>query len=290
MSLSAIATSGKTAIAELTSAAHEVRGSHAEQRRHRPAPPAAGLVVDIGGGQSVDPRADVVVDKYLVDNFERSGTGELDLSKPVVIADGHELPFADGSFAYVIASHVLEHATDPVRFASELGRVAPAGVVQVPTRASELTFGWSFHPWLIDLDDGVLVFEPRDGRVAPCGELFHQRYQDDALLRLWWASTRSLWHHSVEWGGAPRVRVTGESVAEQTAMFDLERTVAALERAADDGQLQPLTAALFAVLRCPCCRGTLQRGAAGLRCEGCERRYPLAGGVPVLLRAASTGA
>jgi uncharacterized protein YbaR (Trm112 family) len=287
MHLSALARSAGDALTELTRASAEVRKGHAAQRAHEPSPPATGLVIDIGGGQSVQPRADIVVDKYFVDNFERSGAGALDLSRPILIADGHELPFADGAFSYAIASHVLEHATDPERFARELGRIASAGFVQVPTRESELTFGWAFHPWLIDRDGDLLVFEPRGDQVAPCGELFHRRYQEDALFRLWWASTRSLWHHSLEWVGALRVQVEGESAAEQTATLDVERTVHALERAQAAGQLQPLTDALLAVLRCPCCRGSLDV-AVDIACRECGRRYPFAGGVPVLLREAAS--
>ena len=98
-------------------------------------------MLDVGAGHAAHPRADVVVDKYVADDFERGAA--LDLGKPLIVADGHALPFADGAFAYVIASHVLEHATDPVRFARELTRVGRRGIRPGPEpRESELTFGW----------------------------------------------------------------------------------------------------------------------------------------------------
>src|SRR6476660_9288010 len=92
-----------------------------ERRHHRPAPPATGLVLDVGAGDAPFPRADIVVDKYVVDDFERGG--DLAFSKPVIVADAEALPFADHAFAYVIAAHVLEHAIDPVRMAGEFSRV-----------------------------------------------------------------------------------------------------------------------------------------------------------------------
>src|SRR3989442_10970561 len=87
-----------------------------EARRHRPAPPKRGLVLEVGSGATPHPRTDVVVDKYVVDAFERDGAW-MDLSRPLVVADGQRLPFADRSFAYTLALHLLEHATDPIAFA-----------------------------------------------------------------------------------------------------------------------------------------------------------------------------
>jgi SAM-dependent methyltransferase len=274
----------RTSSGDLGAAVSELARIPAENARHKPKPPAEGLVLDVGGGQAAHPRADVVVDKYVVDDFERAGA--LELTKPLVVADGHRLPFANASFDYVIAMHVLEHATDPVRFAAELSRVAKAGFVQLPSAESELTFGWPFHPWLIDLDGDTLVFKPKGERRAPFGEFFHESYLRSALMRLWFASERSRWHHSVEWQGEIHVRVEGESAAEQTAALDVERTLMALSQLADSGRLVPLTPALRAVLRCPDCGEALEASSDEFACSECGRRYPVVGDVPVLLEEA----
>src|SRR3954470_4154047 len=71
---------------------------------HRPAPPATGLVLDVGAGHAPHPRSDIVVDKYVADDFERET--QLSIDKPIVVADGHALPFADRTFTYAISSHV----------------------------------------------------------------------------------------------------------------------------------------------------------------------------------------
>jgi len=83
--------------------------------KHSPRPPQTGWVLDVGSGQAPNLRSDLIVDKYVADDFERGSP--LVIDKPLVVADGHALPFAPATFAYVIASHVLEHATD------RLGRV-----------------------------------------------------------------------------------------------------------------------------------------------------------------------
>lgn len=287
----AAAATSKAAATQMNQIVHEVRRARAVQAEHEPAPPADGLVLDVGGGQRPTPRADLVIDKYVADDFERPGGERLDLSKPLVVADAAAIPFADGTFSYLVASHVLEHAIDPRLFAAEFARVARAGFVQVPSRESELTFGWAFHPWLIDLDGETLVFEPRGDRRAPFGELFHDSFADSALFRTWWASTRSQWHHSIEWRGGLDVRVLGESAAERTATLDVDRTLRALAEAASRDALQPLPDSLRAALRCPVCASALELSDDRAACSGCARTFPVVGGVPVLLEeAAAPGA
>jgi uncharacterized protein YbaR (Trm112 family) len=245
--------------------------------RHSPAPPAGGLVLDVGAGQAAHDRSDLVVDKYVADDFERGAP--LDLRKPLVVADAQALPFADQTFAYVIASHVLEHATDPVRFARELARIGAAGFVQVPSREAELTFGWPFHPWLIDREGTELTFHPRGDAKAPAGPLFHEGFAESALFRVWFGAHRDRWHHSIHWTGSLDVVVQGSSEAPQTADLDVERTLQALPRMGAQGPDGPLRS----TLRCPTDGQNLLERSGRLACEACGRSYPVAGGVPVLL-------
>lgn len=236
----------------------------------------------MGSGQAAHPNADLVVDKYVADDFER-GAG-LDLAHPLIVADGHALPLREASFDYVIASHVLEHATDVPQFAAELKRVAPRGFVQVPSREAELTFGWPFHPWLIDRDGDTLVFSPRGTAEAPLGQLFHQAFADSTLFGLWFGANRGLWHHTLHWTGNFDVRVRGDSAAPATATLDVERTLFTLPKLGAEGPRGKLRQAL----RCPADGGELREDSANLVCERCDLRYPVAkGGVPVLLAEAA---
>jgi uncharacterized protein YbaR (Trm112 family) len=277
---------------EVKTAATEV--AH-EARHHRPrfTPPAGPApILDVGSGQNAHGLATIVVDKYPADDFERAAEATVDLSRPLVIGDAQALPFGDGAFVYVIARHVLEHATDPVRFAAELERVAPAGFVQVPSREAELTFGWAYHPWLIDKEaDDTLVFHGRDDHVAPHGDLFHGAAADSKLFALWFAQKRSLFHHSVEWRGQLRVRMGEGTPSATTASFDLEATSAFLTRTAAHGGLRPLDDLHRGLLRCPVDHGVFPGldGPLGaqLTCPSCSRTYPVVAGVPILLEEAA---
>jgi uncharacterized protein YbaR (Trm112 family) len=270
-------------VAELRTALREVARGRSEARLHEPRPPEAGLVLEVGSGQAPHPRADVLVDKYVADNFERPHEIGIDFAKPFVVGDGQQLPFADGAFTYAIALHVLEHATAPERFAAELSRVADAGFVQVPSSVSELTFGWPYHPWLIEREGDTLVFHAREGQRAPYGEIFHEGYADSPLLRTWWAANRSLFHHSVDWQGELSVRVEGSSIAEGTAEVDLERTTFILAQLDRAGVLRPHPAELLALMRCPDCGSALSFARETATCESCGRVYPVVGNAPILL-------
>jgi uncharacterized protein YbaR (Trm112 family) len=277
------------AIADATALLRELASAVRAGRRnavlHAAHPPAAGFVLDVGSGQAPHPRADVVVDKYVADDFERGYA--LELSKPLVVGDGHALPFADGTFAYVVTSHVVEHATDPVRFAAELGRVAAAGFVQVPSREAELTFGWEFHPWLIDREGDTLLFHPRGEARAPLGPVFHEAMAESRLFGLWFVANRERWHHSIEWQGALRLRCEGASQAPQTASLDVSETLRTLEALAKAGRARGPNGALRDALRCPLDRGRLTFSETVATCGACGRRYPVAGTVPVLVEEAA---
>jgi hypothetical protein len=260
--------------------------SRRTESRHVAHPPAAGPILDVGGGQAPHPRADVVVDKYVSDDFERGYA--LDYSKPLVVGDGQALPFRDGSFTYVITSHVLEHATDPIRFADELARVAQGGFVQVPSRESELTFGWQFHPWLIDEEEGTLVFHPRESAQAPVGQLFHNAMAESELFKLWFASNRDRWHHSLEWRGRLKLRCEGTSQAPKSAQVDISATREALAARARRGGLHGPRGPVQAMLRCPVDRGELEFVKDASRCRTCGRSYPVIAAVPILLAEAAS--
>jgi uncharacterized protein YbaR (Trm112 family) len=273
-----------------TDLVREVGALVRERRHHRPAPPATGLVLDVGAGDAPFPRSDVVVDKYVVDDFERGG--DLAFGKPVIVADAEALPFADGAFAYVIAAHVLEHAIDPVRMAAEFSRVGAAGFVQLPTASAELVYGWPFHPWLVERRGDTLVFRPKEHEAPTAGRTMHDAYAESLLLRVGWAAHRSRWHHSVHWTGRLEVEVAGERRHHDQADLDLERTLDALGLLARDGKVTPMGADLRAILRCPeaDCRSPLTWEADSVRCTGCDRCYPAPGGVPVLLAEAAVSA
>lgn len=86
-----------------------------------------------------------------------------------VIADGHDLPFADGTFDGVVLQAVLEHVLDPQEVVEEVWRVlAPSGAVYAETAFMQMVHEGAYdftrftdlgHRWLFrgfeEVDRGV---------------------------------------------------------------------------------------------------------------------------------------
>lgn len=63
--------------------------------------------------------------------------------RPTVLADAHYLPFKDGSFELVKASHLLEHVRNPFNALGEMLRVATKEIILKFPRE------WDVLPWFI---------------------------------------------------------------------------------------------------------------------------------------------
>ena len=171
-------------------------------------PPKTGLVLEIGSGDNPNPRADVLVDKFLFDNTERGG--DIVIDRPMVVADAHHLPFKDGVFAYAICSHILEHMDDPVQFVGELTRVSKAGYIQSPAEIAERMFHWSFHRWYVNLIDDTIILHPREPH-EPFGEFFDYMYAYNPAYYLFQRSMPHLFWVEKEWHGSLKVEVREQS-------------------------------------------------------------------------------
>jgi SAM-dependent methyltransferase len=112
------------------------------------------LVLVIGGG-AIGAGADAL---YADPNIRVVGTDVYASPNTKVVADGHFLPFRDGTFDGVWVQAVLEHVLDPPAVATEIHRVLkPGGLVyadtpfiqQVHEQAYDFTrFTLSGHRWL----------------------------------------------------------------------------------------------------------------------------------------------
>jgi len=124
---------------------------------------ATDLVLDVGSGDKPFWRADVVVDKFLTDNQQRS-TGQIiyDQNKIFVEGDVEKLPFKDKIFDFVFCSHLLEHVENPEKAITELIRVAKKGYIEVPRAISDFLQPFPSHLWYCEYLDNTLIFFQRE--------------------------------------------------------------------------------------------------------------------------------
>ena len=266
------------------------------------------LVLDVGSGNDPHPRADVLVDKFVTDDTERQG--RLVVDRPLVGGDLERLPFKDQAFDFVMASHVLEHVTDPLRAVAELARVGKRGYVETPAEFGGKLMDLPGHRWYVRLEGDVLVFTGKS--VAMFDDpLNHVAFtlwgaKDDAWMRFFYQH-RELFFVEHRWEGQLHARVIpppGELVAEEAFVKAASDAVA--EKALDRSPKARLKDAvrdyyhgswygpdrkvdLAALCACPACGAGLDLAGSAARCLGCGAGYPIeqagAHRVPMLLTA-----
>ena len=129
-------------------------------------------VLDVGSGPHPDPRAQVLLEKFMSGTESRHR--ELVLvrrNQTLICGDIEAMPFADKAFDIVICRQTLEHVDDPAAACAELVRVAKAGYITAPSDESmryDIQHGYRlYHKWLIRMSPHItygnhLHFFPRE--------------------------------------------------------------------------------------------------------------------------------
>jgi len=266
------------------------------------------LVLDVGSGHNPDPRSDILCDRYIEDDTERGGSIKVD--RPLIVADGHNLPFKDKAFDYVIASHIIEHMDDPARFCSELQRVARRGFIASPTELAEHMFYWSFHKWYVNKLNNRLILHPKVDVPNTFGDLFDYLYEYNPWFARFHRSLPDMFWMEYEWDGTIQVEIRDRSPlnlddprALKRMVIPHESPIASLKRTgitlADTFLPQPAknfitkmrrqkrTPArkinLESILACPVCGGDVKMLADAVKCTRCNNVYPIEYGFPMML-------
>ncbi len=270
------------------------------------------FVLEIGSGDNPHPRADILCDRYITTSHERAGGFKIRIDRPMVVADGMQLPFRDRTFDYVIASHIFEHMDDPAGFASEVMRVGKAGFIEVPSAISERVFGWDFHHWYCDIRDGVLTFFPKTEGEQFDG-FFHRLIAQALWFRRSFEEHETEWYTRLEWKGNIPIRVcmrpmsgdetnaldekawkilgTAKPEIAKDLLFSVRfflRRVIRKTRKATRSVVWALTKTMPEHCVCPACRGKLRVEEGKLVCTECNRAYPIDGVIPILLSSCET--
>ncbi len=282
-------------------------------------PPRTGtpaLTLEIGSGHHPHWRSDILLDKFLQEPREREG--DLTLDRPLLIADGENLPLRSKSMKYIVARHVLEHSTEPERFLREMERVGRGGYIETPNPIAEKLFNWPFHRWFVALEDGRLVLRRKEKDQVQFGNFFHLLASSHLSVRIFLRRHRDLFYTRMEWKDSIPFSLEdagGRSEAnfvEQMARLDRQEAQEFIPRFQEEvKRFKPIPFLLkglkhsvdrvnawrvkwrhrrydfeeiFArILCCPFCKdsGDLSRGPDRYSCRHCGADFPLVRGVPV---------
>lgn len=130
-------------------------------------------VLDVGSGYNPDPRAQVLLEKFLYGSTESRYSKNVHVRKgqTLICGDIEAMPFVDKAFDAVICRQALEHVDNPALACAELVRVAKSGFITAPnedqTRKDIKEGRRLYHKWLLRLTPHVtygnhLHFFPRE--------------------------------------------------------------------------------------------------------------------------------
>jgi SAM-dependent methyltransferase len=265
------------------------------RRLHCPVPPGA-LVLEVGSGGNPYARSNVLLDAY--EQTRERHWVPLVADRPTVLGFAENLPFCDHAFDFVIASHVLEHSTDPARFLAELQRVARAGYIEVPDAFMERINPYRDHRLEITVRGGRLLlrrkpswrtdqtlvelYEPRAKRWI-AGETI-PRHPFDFHVRYYWSDRIDfeVLDPHVAFDTSGEASAPGAPHGPVTA--GLRQRVLGLLRNLLSQGTRNRNLDVLPLLRCPAChQPKLERQAAdALRCTGCGAHYPVRGEVTLM--------
>lgn len=271
------------------------------------------VVLDVGCGCAPNMRSNILADKFLLDDSERSQPLVID-ERPFIMCDALHLPFKDKSFDYVICSHVAEHVEEPEVLLAELSRVATAGYIECPGRIREMFHGWDYHRWYVHVDADHLVFEEKpaplhdpelhewSARHFETDLVFEQFFLDNmerfGLVTAfeWIGRVKSIVRRlpSSDWQRTSARLETGGALTKDELSLQLKlaprRTLSRNERVKQRlakisrRQSDPLAVArLRSMLCCPKCKGDLTDVSEGLSCTVCRADFPVVGNVYYLV-------
>lgn len=254
------------------------------------------LVLEVGSGGNPYFRSNVLLDAY--EETRERHWAPLIHDRPTVIGFVENLPFRDKSFDFVIASHVLEHSSDPARFLLELQRVAKAGYIEVPDALMERINPYRDHRLEITVRDGRLIirkkaawcvdselvelYEHRVKKVLTQETMrhhpfeFHVRYYWEDRIEFevlnpevdaGWVPPVSEKNGARQWN--PRQKINSLAMKGIRSLFSQRRRNEGID--------------LLKSLMCPACKSTeLSMDQEKVCCISCAREFPVRNGIPDL--------
>jgi ubiquinone/menaquinone biosynthesis C-methylase UbiE len=162
------------------------------------------FVLEVGGENNPHPRANVVVDKFPLDNTHRCGNLKVLKKQGFMVADGEDLPFKNKEFDYVISCHVLEHVENPAKFLDELSRVGKRGYLETPSLIGEYLIPKKSHKWVIlELKEKIVLMKKEDIGFKPSlefGDLLQKYVAPNSIeFRLFMRAYPDLFTVRYEW-------------------------------------------------------------------------------------------
>ena len=261
------------------------------------------LVLEVGSGGNPYFRSNVLLDAYL-DTRQRHHA-PLISDRKTVIGLVENLPFKDKSFDFIIASHVLEHSSEPEKFLTELQRVGKAGYIEVPDALMERLNPYIDHRLEISAVDNKLfikkkkqsiidvelnkLYEPR-AKALIAGYLI-PKFPFNFHVRFYWSDQIDYEILNPETDASWISTENYPTHTTTTGLVELvKRFILKVARALFSQNQRNKNIDLTELLRCPSCKNTnLSNHNRTINCQDCNTKYQVIDGLPILKEGSSAG-
>ncbi len=169
------------------------------------------LVLEIGSGGNPYFRSNVLLDSYY-DTQERHWA-PLVRDRPIVLGAGEFLPFKDNSFDFIIASHVLEHSSNPKKFIKEMQRVGKAGYIETPDAFMERINPYIDHRAEVYVEENTLIINKKNNWFIDKDLLYlYNRKAKNHIAKISIPSNPFIFHARFYWKKLIKFKILNPSV------------------------------------------------------------------------------
>ena len=257
-------------------------------------PAGNGLVLDVGSGGRPYPRSDVLLDR-LTGAEHRCGEAMMMDGRMAVLGDANKMPFKDKAFDFVIASHILEHISEPEIFIAELQRVGRAGYIETPNAIFERLYPHPIHSLEVLLIDGELRIYKKSKGLEDQFLGTQRIFKDDPAWAKFFSDAPDMFHVRYYWNDSIKYKVINpevscewiECINDTSEPLNDARVAYTQEKLGwrEVGQeilkywysfwrkFRLRKFALEDILVCPECYGHLRRSSHELTCDNCDANY-----------------
>lgn len=174
-------------------------------------------ILDVGGGHVPFPKANVIVDKFPENEFDKSQRANSPMQIPegakFIKMDATDMScFKNKEFDFVVCAETLNHAKDPIAICKEINRVGKRGYIEMPSALYELLASHLEHLWVCIWDGKTLKFTksnypentmgtPTDGRPPSLRQLPNKNIQSEAYRLMHEKAAREATYIEFVWEG-----------------------------------------------------------------------------------------
>ena len=253
------------------------------------------LVLEIGSGGNPYPRSNVLLDAA-ISSKERP---EIDLisDRPLVIGIAECMPFKDKAFDFVIASHILEHSSEPIKFISEIQRVSKAGYIETPIGWFEQLSPFIFHRLEIKVYKNTLYIKKKSSwKYSDFSNEWEENIKNTKLLYKFILKNPEIYHVRFYWENKIDYEIINNEVdcswdynefSKEELIekkYFLSKAYRYLRRLLFSQNKRNKNIQILDLIICPCCKlGELKKdNNKNLICNKCRKSFPFKDEIPVL--------